>query len=187
MKATDAGFVALRFLSLWYGLAGLVGIPSSLTFLTWGAGAAGENRWIGIALALANLVVVALAAYVFVNAWKVSRFLFGSAGDLELTSPAGSVQAVAFSLLGAVFVLGAIPELATKLAQLLWVLRAGAHAEREAFLASPTFFEALYSALSLGLGAFVFVRSRWLVERWAGFQKPPEDPAAPTEEPDPTD
>ncbi len=186
MKAIDAGFIAVRLLGLWFLFVGLLGLPTSLSWMTW-AEVESDTRMLGVGFTVAYLVVLVLAGWVFVNAWKVARFLFSSADDLELTSPAGAVQAVAFSVVGAVWVMGAIPQLVDKLVSFLWVLRAGAETEREAFLSSSTFFETLYAVVTLGVGGFVLVRSRWLVERWAGFQKPAGERAVSTPEEQPGD
>lgn len=174
MKATEAGFVALRLLAVWFLFAGLFGVPNSLSYLFL-TEAESESRMLGLGLLVGTLAFLALAAYVFVYSRRVSRLLFGSADDLEIRSPHTSLQAIGFSIIGAYFVVGALPGVASTLVKLLWVMRAGALAEREAFLSSATFFDLTYDLLSLALGGFLFLRSVKLAGRWNRLQEPVEE------------
>lgn len=175
LKATDAGFVALRLLGLWFFFTGLVGIPNALSYLFF-TEAESDTRLLGLGLLLVSLVILSLAAWVFVYARKVSRLLFGSAEELDVSSPHASLQAVGFSIVGAYFFVAAFPGVVTVLVKVLWVLRAGARTEREAFFSSATFFDVSYDLLWLVLGALLFLRSVWLAERWSRAQKSPKEP-----------
>ncbi|MFQ5524908.1 MAG: hypothetical protein ACE5GX_01475 [Thermoanaerobaculia bacterium] len=170
--AEEAGFVALRLVALWLLLTGLLGFLTSLSWLGYTNATNPESRFVGISQVLGQLAIMAVAGLVFINTRKVSRVLFSSADDLEVSSSARSIQVVAISVIGIVLIAGSLPGLAIHLVKLFWVLRAGAMAEREAFFSSETFFSVLYESVSLAIGAFLFFRSTWLANRWAGPQEP---------------
>ncbi len=167
MKATDAGFVALRIAGLVLAAWVLLGLVSAMSFLQWGDTEGADVAWLGWVQIAALLVVLSVALYLFTNARALAVRLFGGVGDLEVTGPHKAVQAVAFSVVGVFVAATALPSMALNLTQFLWVLRAGAELEREQFLDFGTFLDVLYNLFSLAVGAFLFFRSSWLANLWS--------------------
>lgn len=171
MKATEAGFVVFRVVGMFVLIWGVLGLISSLSFFAYEQQVEGANlAWLGGAQLLAYFIAMSLAAYAFVHARKVSCYLLDSADDLEVSASLLSLQAVAFSVVGALFALRALPHLGTNLAQSIWVLRAGAELELERFLSSETCFDVLYSVLSFVAGAVLFARSTRIARLWSEAQ-----------------
>ena len=153
-----------------FGFGALTTLFGSLHFLLGSAwreiAPSGVESWYGTSTLTTSLAVFFVSAYLFVDARRVSSFLFSSAEDLDFSSSTRGLQAVAISVLGGYFVADALPHLGTNLAMWLWVSRADGALEREGFYVSDTAFDVTFSALQLAVGLALFFRSRWLAGLW---------------------
>lgn len=172
MKATDAGLIALRLLGVVFLVYGATCIVQSAVWFAVPDADVIEGPSLasmGLAALLACLVQTLAGIAMIVFARKMSNLLFGTTGDLEIRITARSLLAAALALAGAWLAVGVLPSLGTTVAHFLWVLRAGAEAERRGFLTSDTFLQVLGDALMLGVGVLLFAKSKWLARRWSGL------------------